>query len=74
MDIVKAVQEMDVPDNIKNMPSIIIYTVQHRDTLWKIAKKYATTIEDIIKMNELENPDNLESGIKILIPKKTFMK
>jgi hypothetical protein len=74
MDIVKAVQEMDIPDSIKNMPSIIIYTIQHKDTLWKIAKKYATTIEDIVIMNELDNPDYLESGLKILIPKKTFMK
>ena len=37
-------------------------------------KKYSTTIEDIVSLNELENPDMLEDGKKLLIPKKKFMK
>ncbi|TDT62339.1 DUF3794 and LysM peptidoglycan-binding domain-containing protein [Fonticella tunisiensis] len=74
MDIVKSVVEAEIPDNIKNMPTIVIYMVQPNDTLWKIAKKYCTTVEDILKLNDLENPDHIEAGMKLLIPKKMFIK
>jgi hypothetical protein len=73
-DISKGAVEAELPDSVKNMPSIVIYTVQPSDTLWKIAKKYSTTIEDIVSLNDLENPDMLEIGTKLMIPKKMFMK
>ncbi|MDF2671890.1 MAG: hypothetical protein K0R09_155 [Clostridiales bacterium] len=74
VDVVRAVEEIDISDNIRNMPSIIIYTIQQNDNLWKIAKKYYTTIEDIVKINEIQDPDYVEAGAKILIPKKMFMR
>lgn len=74
VEIVKEVEEMELPENVKNMPSIVIYVVQNHDTLWKIAKKYSTTVEDIIKMNDIEDPENIKLGTKLLIPKKMFMK
>ncbi|MCX7883838.1 MAG: DUF3794 domain-containing protein [Caloramator sp.] len=74
LDFVKSVVECEIPENIKNMPSIVIYVVQNNDTLWKIAKKYGTTIEDIVKINDLDNPDVIIPGMKLLVPKKTFMK
>ena len=74
LDYVKTIQQSEIPANIKNMPSIVIYIVQPHDTLWKIAKKYCTTIEDIIKINDIDNPDIVTAGVKLLIPKKTFKK
>jgi LysM repeat protein len=74
VDIVKAVEEMDISENIKNMPSLTVYTVQQNDTLWKIAKRYSTTIEDIAKINEIQDPDSIDVGAKLLIPKKNFMR
>ncbi|MEG2338971.1 MAG: LysM domain-containing protein, partial [Clostridium sp.] len=47
--------------------------VQESDNLWKIAKRYGTTIEDIVKVNEIENPDYINTGAKIIIPKKSFL-
>jgi hypothetical protein len=73
-DISKGAAEAELPDSVKNMPSLVVYTIQHNDTLWKVAKKYSTTIEDIVSLNELENPEMLEDGKKLLIPKKKFMK
>ncbi len=73
-DIAKGALEAELPESIKNMPSIVIYTVQQRDTLWKIAKKYSTTVEDIVTLNNIENQDMLDNGTKLLIPKKLFMK
>jgi hypothetical protein len=66
--------EAELPENIVNMPSLVIYSVQHNDSLWKIAKKFNTTIEDIVELNEIDNPDVLQIGRKLLIPKKSFMK
>ena len=47
----------------------VIYTVQKGDSLWKIAKKYRTTVEDITAVNEIENPDLIYPGQKVLIIK-----
>ena len=50
--------------------SITIYVVQPKDTLWKIAKRYYTTIEDIVKVNEIQDPDKIAIGMKLVIPRK----
>ena len=47
--------------------SITIYVAQDGDTLWKIAKKYCATVEDLVKVNELEN-ENIMAGSKLIIP------
>lgn len=52
----------------KKKASIIIYVVQQGDTLWKIAKKYCTTLDMLSKINELENPDLIKPGDKLIIP------
>lgn len=49
--------------------SIIIYIVKPGDTLWKIAKKFKSTVEDIVKTNAIENPDAIYPGEKLYIPK-----
>ncbi|GFR35378.1 DUF3794 and LysM peptidoglycan-binding domain-containing protein [Thermobrachium celere] len=73
-DIVKNIEEIDIEDSLKNMPSLVLYVVQPKDTLWKIAKKYCTSVDDIVKLNDIENPDLIMPGMKLLIPKKGFMK
>ena len=49
--------------------SVIIYVVKDGDTLWKIAKKYGSTVDDIVRVNGIENPDKINIGEKIYIPK-----
>lgn len=72
-ELIKNVVEVDLPENIKNMPTFIIYAVQKSDNLWKIAKRYGATIEDIVKVNDIENPESIPFGTKIIIPKKAFI-
>lgn len=72
--VVMAVEEIDISENIKNMPSIIIYTVQPGDTLWKIAKRYSTTLDKIMEINEIEDENKIIPGIKVLIPKRMSIK
>lgn len=54
--------------------SVIIYVVKPNDTLWKIAKKYGSTIDDIVRVNGIENPDRINPGEKIYIPKYVLKK
>lgn len=54
----------------KNRPSITIYMVQKNDILWDIAKRYNTTVEEIIVSNNILSPSTLMPGEKIIIEKK----
>lgn len=51
-------------------PSIILYIIQPGDSLWKIAKKYSTTVDSLIKTNNLSDKDMLMPGQQILILKR----
>ncbi len=50
-------------------PSLILYYSQQGDTLWKIAKKYFTTVDGIKKINDLSDKDLTVPGQQVLIPK-----
>lgn len=54
----------------KSRPSIIVYMVQKDDILWDIAKRYNTTVDEIIESNNILSPSNLMPGEKIIIEKK----
>ena len=49
--------------------SVIIYVVKAGDTLWKIAKNYGSTVDDIVRVNGIERPNKINIGEKIYIPK-----
>lgn len=49
--------------------SMIIYFVKNGDTLWKIAKRFGSTVEDIAKLNAIENPDLIQVGKQLYIPR-----
>lgn len=62
-------QDLDV-EKLEQMPGVVCYIVQPQDSLWDIAKKFYTTVEEIRQMNELgeEEPEALKP---LLIVKKT---
>ncbi|MBU3205937.1 DUF3794 domain-containing protein [Clostridium algidicarnis] len=60
----------DVPEK---KASITIYVVQQEDTLWKIAKRYFTTTDEIVKVNNIEDPDSINVGDKIIIPGRAIL-
>ena len=55
----------DVPKGL--LPGAVIYMVQRGDSLWKIAKRYCTTVAEIAAVNDIENPDLIYPGQKLLI-------
>lgn len=49
-----------------------IYIIQPQDTLWKIARRFGLPLQTLIKLNQLENPDLIYPGQKIILPKKIY--
>lgn len=52
-----------------NIYSMIIYFVKPGDTLWKIAKKFRSTVEDIARVNGIEDENKIYVGQQLYIPK-----
>ena len=52
-----------------NIYSMIIYFVKPGDTLWKIAKKFRSTVEDIARVNGIEDENRIYVGQQLYIPK-----
>lgn len=49
--------------------SVVVYIVKPGDTLWNIAKRFRTTIDFIVRTNGIENPDKIDVGQKLYIPR-----
>ncbi|MCL2285121.1 MAG: DUF3794 domain-containing protein [Firmicutes bacterium] len=64
-----SVTESD-PEMLANQPSMTVYIVQHGDNLWKIAKKYNTSLDELVEINELENSGKITPGQKLLMLKR----
>lgn len=47
-----------------------VYVVKAGDVLWKIAKKYGFTYQELAAYNKLKNPHLIKVGQKLLIPVK----
>lgn len=56
-------------DQIKGLPGIVGYVVKPGDTLWKIAKKFYSTVDSIKVINELKD-DKIYPGDKLVLMKK----
>ncbi len=68
--LVSRVSESPIEEKRSESPSITIYFSQPDDNLWKIAKKYYTTVDNIKKINNLSDDDNIQPGQQIIIPRK----
>jgi len=44
------------------------HTVSPGETLWKISQQYQVSLEEIVDKNQLDNPDLIISGQKLIIP------
>lgn len=54
---------------VKALPGIVGYVVKPGDTLWKIAKKFYSTVDSIKMINELKD-DKIHPGDKLVLMKK----
>ena len=74
IDIIDDIVEQENRDIQSEYDSLIIYIVQKGDTLWKIAKTFRSTIDDIARINGIENPDKIYVSQKLYIPKFKYVK
>lgn len=58
-------QDLDREDQY----SMVIYFVKPGDTLWNIAKKFRSTVEDIARVNDIENVNYIQVGRQLFIPR-----
>lgn len=66
VDMYKTQEEVPVKEC-----SFIVYVVGQEDTLWGIAKKYCVSVEDICRINDLSQDENI-NGYKLLILAKAI--
>jgi LysM repeat protein len=50
---------------------MVIYFVKPGDTLWKIAKQFRSRVEDIARVNGIDDANNIYVGQQLYIPKFT---
>jgi LysM repeat protein len=46
----------------------VTYKIQPGDSLSSIAQKFGVTVDDIVKANNIENPNEIYAGQEIIIP------
>lgn len=56
----------------KQIYSMIIYFVKPNDTLWEIAKRFGSTIQDIARVNKIEDVNKINVGQQLFIPKYVY--
>ena len=62
-------EELD-EEKLQEMPGIVGYIVKEEDSLWKIAKRFYTTMDMIREMNDMEEDAEIKAGDRLLIIKK----
>ena len=67
INLIESVTESEKKD--RESFSIIVYYARVGDTLWKIAKKFGSTVDEIVKVNGIENPDVIMPGEQLFIPR-----
>ncbi len=68
---ISIIDEITQSEDVRNANrySMIIYFAKPGDTLWKIAKKFGSTVEDISRINGIEDVDMLQVGRQLFIPR-----
>lgn len=52
-----------------NTYSMVIYFVKPGDSLWKIAKMFKSTVDDIARINDIEDVNRINVGEQLYIPR-----
>lgn len=69
LDSKEEIPDIAEPENSDDT-SHIRYKIRKGDTLYKIARKYDTTVAEIVKLNKIQNPNKIYTGETLLIPTK----
>ncbi|MCD8083955.1 MAG: DUF3794 domain-containing protein [Clostridiales bacterium] len=68
--VIRSAQEQPLDaERLKRMPGIVGYLVQEGDTLWDIARRFHTTIGDIMETNDLAS-EQVSPGDSLILVKE----
>ena len=68
VNLIYAGQRLLIPSNVNSEDGCIhdcghkLYTVRSGDTLWSIARRYGTSIANIVRLNRISNPNLIYPG------------
>ena len=69
-DEIKIISEVEENENRnRETYSIVIYYTKMGDTLWNIAKRFGSTVAEIVRVNNIENQDQIMPGEQLFIPR-----
>lgn len=74
MNLIDDIDIVDDDENDQDYNSLVLYIVKPGDTLWKIAKNFNTTVDEISRMNGIGDQDKIFVGQKFYIPKFNYMR
>lgn len=66
---IKVIENIEKNEDKSEKYSMIIYFVKPGDTLWNIAKRFKSTVADIVRINEIENENKIDIGEQLFIPR-----
>lgn len=55
-------------ENEPDEPAGVIHEVGPGETLWRIAHSYGVPLEEIVRANDIEDPERIEAGRSLFIP------
>lgn len=61
------ITDVDHPEEVPVKKTELIHTVVKGDTLFDIAERYGSTVEDLVQFNNIRRPDIISIGQKIII-------
>ncbi len=66
MNVIEEIE--DIGEKSTEDYSVLMYIVKKGDTLWEIAKRFNTTMDEIVRINGIDDPDMISIGQKLFIP------
>lgn len=64
-DLIYVGQSLRIPGE---KPDYFTYTIRPGDTLWGLARRYGTTVDTLVRLNGIANPDLIYAGDTLRIP------
>jgi hypothetical protein len=66
-ELIQSVSVSERSGDLGPEPAIIVYVAKDGDSLWKVGKKYRTSVSGIRAVNQMDEREEVKAGSKILI-------